>query len=112
MSSTRDDVTLLSRRRAHGERVALDELMLLIDHACARRAAKRGAEIRIEQLIDSAIIGAITGQYPRQAELVEPRYFGGPRVEETTLALKLSPETVARDWRRHLPEHPAQRDKS
>jgi RNA polymerase sigma factor (TIGR02999 family) len=87
---------------------------VLVDHARTRRAAKRGGEVRIEQLIDAADIGearsagmialddaltTLTGQYPRQAEVVELRYFGGLSVEETARTLKLSPETVARDWR-------------
>jgi RNA polymerase sigma-70 factor, ECF subfamily len=87
---------------------------VLVDHARSRRAAKRGGEVRIEQLDEGADFGdartaetialddaltSLAAQYPRQAEVVELRYFGGFSVEETAATLKLSPETVARDWR-------------
>jgi RNA polymerase sigma factor (TIGR02999 family) len=36
---------------------------------------------------------------PRKAQVVELRYFGGLSVEETAAVLKVSPDTVARDWR-------------
>lgn len=86
---------------------------VLVDHARAQRAAKHGGEVRIEQLDEGADVGvaraaemialddaltALAGQYPRKAEVVELRYFGGLSVEETARTLKLSPETVARDW--------------
>ena len=35
----------------------------------------------------------------RRAEVVELRFFGGLSVEETAEALKVSPETVKRDWK-------------
>ena len=87
---------------------------VLVDYARTRQAAKRGGDLRIEQLEDGADIGdtrsaemialddaltSLAGQYPRQAEVIELRYFGGLSVEETARTLKLSPETVARDWR-------------
>ena len=87
---------------------------VLVDHARTRRASKRGGEVRIEQLDEGVDFGvaraaemialddaltSLAGQYPRQAEVVELRYFGGLSVEETAATLKLSPETVARDWR-------------
>jgi RNA polymerase sigma factor (TIGR02999 family) len=37
-------------------------------------------------------------QYPRQAQVVECRFFGGLSVEETAQALDLSSRTVKRDW--------------
>jgi RNA polymerase sigma-70 factor, ECF subfamily len=37
--------------------------------------------------------------YPRQSQVVELRFFGGLEVEEAAEALKVSPETVKRDWR-------------
>jgi RNA polymerase sigma factor (TIGR02999 family) len=36
---------------------------------------------------------------PRKSQVVELRYFGGLGVEEICEALKISPETVTRDWR-------------
>jgi RNA polymerase sigma factor (sigma-70 family) len=35
----------------------------------------------------------------RKARIVELRYFGGLTVEETAAVLKVSEETVTRDWR-------------
>ena len=35
---------------------------------------------------------------PRQAKIVELRYFGGLTEEEIVAALKISPRTVRRDW--------------
>jgi RNA polymerase sigma factor (sigma-70 family) len=36
---------------------------------------------------------------PRKSQVVELRYFGGLSVEETAAVLRVSPETVHRDWR-------------
>jgi DNA-directed RNA polymerase specialized sigma24 family protein len=36
---------------------------------------------------------------PRKAKVVELRFFGGLSVDETAEVLKLSPDTVMRDWR-------------
>jgi DNA-directed RNA polymerase specialized sigma24 family protein len=35
----------------------------------------------------------------RKSQVVEMRFFGGLSVEETAEVLKVSPETVLRDWR-------------
>jgi DNA-directed RNA polymerase specialized sigma24 family protein len=35
----------------------------------------------------------------RKSQVVEMRFFGGLTVEETAVALQVSPETVMRDWR-------------
>ena len=35
----------------------------------------------------------------RKSQVVVLRFFGGLSVEETAEVLKISPETVARDWR-------------
>ena len=35
----------------------------------------------------------------RKSEVVELRFFGGLTVEETAAALRVSPETVMRDWK-------------
>ena len=37
--------------------------------------------------------------HPRQSEVIELRFFGGLSVEETAEVLKVSPDTVMRDWR-------------
>ena len=42
---------------------------------------------------------ALAAQYERKAQVVELRFFGGLSVEETAEVLKISPETVMRDWK-------------
>jgi len=36
---------------------------------------------------------------PRRAQVIELRFFGGLSVEEAAEALRVSPQTVMRDWR-------------
>jgi RNA polymerase sigma factor (sigma-70 family) len=36
---------------------------------------------------------------PRQAQVVEMRFFGELSVEETAEVLKISPQSVMRDWK-------------
>jgi DNA-directed RNA polymerase specialized sigma24 family protein len=42
---------------------------------------------------------ALAAQYERKSHVVELRFFGGLSVEETAEVLKISPETVMRDWK-------------
>ena len=35
----------------------------------------------------------------RKSRVIDLRFFGGLSVEETAVALKVSPDTVTRDWR-------------
>jgi len=48
--------------------------------------------------IDDALI-QLAQLDPRKSQVVELRFFGGLSVEETAEVLKVSPETVKRDWR-------------
>jgi RNA polymerase sigma-70 factor, ECF subfamily len=48
--------------------------------------------------IDDAL-QALAAQDERKAQVVELRFFGGLSVEEAAEALKISPETVMRDWK-------------
>ena len=41
---------------------------------------------------------ALETVHPRKAQVVELRFFGGLSVEETAEALKVSADTVKRDW--------------
>lgn len=87
---------------------------ILINHANARNAAKRGggaARITLDEahaVTDSGIIdlldldGALdqlAQLSERQARVVELRFFGGMGVEETAEAIGVSPRTVESDWR-------------
>jgi RNA polymerase sigma-70 factor, ECF subfamily len=57
---------------------------ILVHWARSRNSFKRGGDFRPVQLEES---------------LVELRFFGGLSVEETAAVLKVSVETVARDWK-------------
>ena len=46
-----------------------------------------------------AALEQLSGLDPRQARVVELRFFGGLSVKETAEALHVSPETVMRDWK-------------
>ena len=94
---------------------------ILVDHARARNADKRGGSVtRIS--IDDALEGdwprpegedpgaadvlavdqaleRLTQVDPDQGRIVELRFFAGLSVEETAHVLKRSPRTVKREWR-------------
>jgi RNA polymerase sigma-70 factor, ECF subfamily len=87
---------------------------ILTDFARARCYQKRGAGAVQVSLDDALIVtpekdGDIMALdealtefavlYPRQSQVVELRFFGGLEVVEAAEALKISPETVKRDWR-------------
>jgi len=87
---------------------------VLVDHARARQAAKRGGAAKAAPLeeawvaspepdtgivaIDEAL-SALAKLYPRKARVIELRFFGGLSVEETAAVLDVSQDTVMRDWR-------------
>lgn len=86
---------------------------ILVDHARARAAAKRGGAVLAVTLgegdapapepteevlaLDEAL-GRLTALDPDQARVVELRYFGGLTIAETAAALGVSPATVKREW--------------
>jgi RNA polymerase sigma-70 factor, ECF subfamily len=87
---------------------------ILVDHARSRNYQKRGGgAVNVtldEMLLASAERGAdlvalddalesLARVDARKSQVVELRFFGGLSVDETAEALKVSPETVARDWR-------------
>ena len=86
---------------------------ILVDAARARGSQKRGgaaAKVNFEETAvlspapDRSILAldeALTEfshLAPRQARVVELRYFGGLTEEEIVAALDISPRTVRRDW--------------
>ena len=87
---------------------------VLIDAARARGAVKRGAgspHVEFDEnlmvsteppadvvALDEALI-ALAAIDQRKSEVVELRFFGGLGIEETAEVLKVSPETVKRDWK-------------
>jgi RNA polymerase sigma factor (TIGR02999 family) len=75
------------KRGAGAVQVSLDEGLIV--------TPEKGADIMAldEALTEFAVL------YPRQSQVVELRFFGGLEVTEAAEALKVSPETVKRDWR-------------
>lgn len=88
---------------------------ILVDHARSKNAAKRGKGVqRItldERLLQEGSsdevdlielderLTELASLHPRQARVVEMRYFAGMSVEETAAALDVSVSTVKGDWR-------------
>jgi RNA polymerase sigma factor (TIGR02999 family) len=102
-----------SMSELHFKRIAVRAMrQVLIDAARRRRTAKRGAEIvtledeqasapdRAEEVLrlDEAL-ERLAKVNPRQAQMVEARFFGGLDVAETAKLLDISEATVLRDWR-------------
>jgi len=85
---------------------------ILVDAARARGTHKRGGAVKVNvdeipvmaPERDSSLVAldealtAFSTVAPRQARLVELRYFGGLSEEEIAEVLKISPRTVRRDW--------------
>lgn len=86
---------------------------ILVDWARSRQSLKRGSDMAPLELneelaavntgtdlvaLDDAL-KALAAMDARKSQTVELRFFGGLSVEETAQVLKVSPETVQRDWR-------------
>lgn len=85
----------------------------LIDHARRRRSEKRGGgvapvtldegkgvpEEAVDVLTLDLALRELSEVNPRQAQLVELKYFGGLSIEETATVLGISAATVAREWK-------------
>jgi RNA polymerase sigma factor (TIGR02999 family) len=101
--------------RAHFFAVAAQMMRrILVDATRARCAAKRqagglrvtfseqlpfrGAEDEVLLALDDAL-SALAKHDVRKSQVVELRYFGGLSVEETAEVLKISPQSVLRDWK-------------
>lgn len=100
--------------RAHFFAVAAQAMRrILIDHARQKRAAKRGGGEAVisfdeakgsprDESIDVLALDILLRQLaaidPRQAQVVEMRYFGGLSIDETARVLEISPATVKREW--------------
>jgi RNA polymerase sigma factor (TIGR02999 family) len=108
------DASLSFENRAHFLGVAARAMReILIEHARARSARKRGGgavRLTLDDLVapvpspsidvlalDEAL-QRLARIDERHARVVELRYFGGLSVEETAAALELSPATVKRAW--------------
>ena len=87
---------------------------ILADWGRSRRALKRGGKIpllRLDEALDGAdapgldfadlddALTALAKVDPRKSQVVELRFFGGLDLEETAEVLKVSSDTVLRDWK-------------
>jgi RNA polymerase sigma factor (TIGR02999 family) len=93
---------------------------ILVDGARARASAKRGGQVKrvnhssafnLDEIpdvsserdrelvaIDDAL-KTLAEMDPRKARVIELRFFGGLSVEVTAEVLKISPQSVMRDWK-------------
>jgi RNA polymerase sigma factor (TIGR02999 family) len=100
----------------HFKRVAARAMrQLLVEAARRRLATKRGGDevqwVTFDESLHQAAVSErgllaldaaldeLALAEPRQAEMIECRFFGGQSVAETAEALGVSEATLARDWR-------------
>jgi RNA polymerase sigma factor (TIGR02999 family) len=109
-----DDARVTQRGRAYFYGTAARAMrQVLVDAARRRNAAKRGGGLSVVTLDDEAdetttyagdlldldrALSELAKHNPRQARVVECRYFGGMGVDETAAALDVSPRTEKSDW--------------
>jgi RNA polymerase sigma factor (TIGR02999 family) len=119
------DVTWHDRRHFYGI-AARCMRRVLVDYARQRRAEKRGGDVTLVSLDQALDADAASGFSrnlpaatagepfdalaldlaldrlaeldPRQAQIVELRYFAGLSIAETAAQLSISPATVKREW--------------
>ncbi len=102
------------KSRAHFFGVAAKAMRsILVDHARARLASKRGGGVAQVTLADADRSGGepvevleldetlkrLAELDPRKASLVELRWFGGLSIEEAAEVLSVSTATAKREWR-------------
>ena len=108
------DKNVLWENRAHFFGIAARVMrQILVDYARKRRARKRGIGVRVDRSA-SKIAGPSAGQDfdvlalhealsvlsdfdPRQAQIVELRYFGGLTEQEVARVMHLAPVTIRRE---------------
>ncbi len=115
-----DQTSVQWNGRAHFFAVAAKAMrQVLVDHARAKNADKRGGgwgRVTIDQAVMPGAPGSAGGTEvdilalnelldklaeldPRQAQVVELRFFGGLTVEEVSLVLGVGKTTVEEEWR-------------
>jgi RNA polymerase sigma factor (TIGR02999 family) len=75
------------KREGAAQKVSIDEAFEV--------SQERGADL---VALDDAL-SALAAVDPRKSQVVELRFFGGLSAEETAEVLKVSPDTVLRDWK-------------
>ena len=103
------------RDRAHFFAVSAQIMRrILVDAARARTTAKRGGvvprvhldevpDVSTERASELLALDEVLTNFaridPRKAHVIELRFFGGLSVKETAAVLKISPQSVMRDWK-------------
>jgi RNA polymerase sigma factor (TIGR02999 family) len=109
-----DSTKVQWQSRAHFFAIAAKLMRrILVDHARRRDADKRGGsqirltlndvfavvkQIDVEVIAIDEALDRLAMIDQQQARIVELRFFSGLSVEETAVALGVSPKTVKRDW--------------
>ena len=83
-----------ARRRSSNKRGGGAEITVAFDEAVQRKPS--GGE---EILALNTALDVLARMNPRQAVMVESRFFGGLDIPETATLLNVSEATVMRDWR-------------
>jgi RNA polymerase sigma factor (TIGR02999 family) len=76
------------KRGGGAQKIELDEAAALVANAQSKEV------VELNEALDR--LGALD---PRKAQVVELKYFGGLNQDEIAEVLKVSPETVRREWR-------------
>jgi RNA polymerase sigma-70 factor, ECF subfamily len=103
---------LYARDRIHFFRIAARAMRQVLIDLARRRATRQRSlhllhtrsgsghtELSLSVLGLDTALRELEAAFPRQADVVECRFFGGLSVEETAAALDVSAPTVKRDWR-------------
>ena len=109
-----DDKQVTWQNRAHFYGIAARLMRrILVDHARAHNAVKRGGleqKLSLDEARDLPAPGAtdlvaldgalenLAKTYPRKSEVVELKFFGGLEANEIAEVLQVSEKTVLRDW--------------
>ena len=83
-----------ARRRNANKRGGGGELTVTFDDSLGKSATCGEELIRLDHALDT-----LAQMNPRQAVMVESRFFGGLDIPETAALLQISEATVLRDWR-------------
>lgn len=110
-----DQTNISWQNRAHFFSVAAQVMRhILVDHARAHRAEKRGggehklsldeavsffAERDVNLVVLDEALNELAQLDSQQSRVVELRFFGGMTIEEIAEVLKITPGTVRYDWR-------------
>ncbi len=103
------------RNRAHFFGVAAQLMRrILVDHARAHQAEKRGGwieKVALDEAVDALVerdidvialdeaLARLSGLHQRKGRVVELRFFAGLTLDETAEVLGVTRATISRDWR-------------